>query len=121
MFDRLYEQYPQMEIEHEMEITLQEIHGAERAFSPLKFLNRRSEIHWGLQEIMPLLDIPDDRELAMQLMSIRYEIRSSGQIQIIPKAKIKDKLGRSPDDAEALIYSFAKITRDFGFGILGED
>ena len=55
------------------------------------------------------LDLPDDRELTTQLMSIKYKQNSAGQIEIIPKEKIKETLGRSPDFAEAVIYALAEI------------
>ena len=63
----------------------------------------------GMMHLLPDLDLPDDRELLTQLMAIKYKINSAGQIQIIPKEEIKKKLGRSPDQAEAVIYSLASI------------
>lgn len=95
--------------EYKLRIKIMEIHGAAKAREPAKFKNLRAEIHWGLKELLKDLDLPDDRELTTQLMAIKYKVNSAGQIEIIPKDKIKEKLGRSPDLAEAIIYSLADI------------
>jgi hypothetical protein len=42
-------------------------------------------------------------------MSIKYKINSAGQIQIVAKEDIKKNLGRSPDQAEAIIYALADV------------
>ena len=94
---------------YKLKIKIIEIHGAAKARDPVHFKNQRAEIHWGLREIMENLDLPDDRELTTQLMSIKYKQNSAGQIEIIPKDKIKETLGRSPDYAEAVIYSLAEV------------
>ena len=94
---------------YRMKIKILEIHGAAKARDPVHFRNQRAEIHWGLRELLADLDIPDDRELATQLMAIKYKQNSAGQIEIIPKEKIKEALGRSPDYAEGIIYSLAEI------------
>lgn len=94
---------------YKLRIKIIEIHGAAKARDPVHFRNQRAEIHWGLREMLENLDIPDDRELTTQLMSIKYKQNSAGQIEIVPKDKIKEALGRSPDYAEAVIYSLAEI------------
>jgi len=90
-------------------IKIIEIHGAGKPKDPIKFKNVRSEIHWGLRELLEIVSLPNDRELLTQLMSIKYDRNSAGQLFIIPKDKIKEKLGRSPDQAESVIYSLADI------------
>jgi phage terminase large subunit len=107
--DRLKEQRAEKEKLYKLRIKIVEIHGAAKAREPAKFKNLRAEVHWGLREILGDLDIPDDREVATQLMAIKYDVNSAGQITIMPKDKIKEKLGRSPDLAEAIIYSLATI------------
>jgi len=90
-------------------IKIIEIHGAAKPKDPLKFKNIRTEIHWGLRELLDIVSLPNNRELLTQLMSIKYDRNSAGQLFIIPKDKIKEKLGRSPDQAESVIYSLADI------------
>ncbi len=94
---------------YKLKIKILEIHGSGKARSPGEFKNLRAEIHMGMMHLLPDLDLPDDRELTTQLMAIKYKINSAGQIQIMPKEEIKKKLGRSPDQAEAVIYSLASI------------
>lgn len=94
---------------YKLRIKIIEIHGAAKARDPVHFRNQRAEIHWGLREMLDDLDIPDDSELTTQLMSIKYKQNSAGQIEIIPKDRIKETLGRSPDYAEAVIYSLATV------------
>jgi hypothetical protein len=94
---------------YKLKIRILEIHGSGKARSPGEFKNLRAEIHFGMLELLPDLDLPEDREITTQLMAIKYKINSAGQIQIIPKEDIKKKLGRSPDKAEAIIYSLASI------------
>jgi phage terminase large subunit len=95
---------------YKFKIYIEEIHGAAKASEPSRFKNLRAEIHWGLREMMDNIALPDDRELLSQLMAIKYKINSAGQIEILAKDEIKEKLGRSPDDAEAVIYTLAKPT-----------
>jgi len=90
-------------------IKILEIHGAGKPKNPIKFKNVRTEIHWGLRELLDIISLPNDRELLTQLMSIKYDRNSAGQLFIIPKDKIKEKLGRSPDQAESVIYALADI------------
>ena len=92
-----------------MYIKIIEIHGAGRPKDVLKFKNVRSEIHWGLRELLDIISLPNDRELLTQLMSIKHDRNSAGQLFIIPKDQIKEKLGRSPDQAESIIYALADI------------
>lgn len=90
-------------------IKIVEIHGSATPKDPVKFKNLRAEIHWGLRELLNLLSLPDNRELLTQLMSIKYGVDSAGRIFIVPKDKIKQTLGRSPDTAESVIYSLADV------------
>lgn len=94
---------------YRVRIKIIEIHGAARAREPAVYKNQRAEIHWGMRELLGDLDIPNDRELMTQLMAIKYKTNSAGQIQIEDKESIKERLGRSPDVAEGVIYSLASI------------
>ncbi len=94
---------------YRLRIKILEIHGSGKAREPAKFKNLRAEIHWGMHELLPELDLPLDRELTTQLMAIKYKVNSAGQYEIMGKSKIKEKLGRSPDQAEGVIYSLAAL------------
>lgn len=74
------------------------------------FFNLRAQMYWALREALdpdPLVNslplaLPPDEELMLELSTPVYTINSKGQIQLEPKDKIKQRLGRSPDRAEAV-------------------
>lgn len=77
----------------------------------LGFVNQRAEWHWKLREALdPELGediaIPDDPELLADLCAIKWRLTLRG-IQIESKDDIKDRLMRSPDKGESLIYAAA--------------
>lgn len=77
----------------------------------LGFLNKRACWYWKLREALDPengedLAIPDDSELSAELLSMKWKLTSRG-IQVEPKDAIKDRLGRSPDKADSLIYAHA--------------
>ncbi len=90
-------------------IEIVEIHGSGKSSEPVKYKNLRAEIHWSLRELLDDIALPDDRELLSQLIAIKYKVNSAGQIEILHKDQIKEKLGRSPDLAEAILYALVDI------------
>lgn len=75
-----------------------------------RFVNVRSQLWWevgrGLTKdgAWDLTDV-DDRTLA-DLSAPRWWENASGRIQIEEKADVRKRLGRSPDDADALLLAF---------------
>lgn len=75
------------------------------------FLNVRAEIWWRLREALdpynsnPLC-IPPDPKLRAELTSAKYERTPNDKLKIEEKARIRDRLGRSPDIAEALMLAY---------------
>jgi hypothetical protein len=72
----------------------------------LRLANTRAAMFWKLREALDPetgenLMLPPDPELLSDLCSIRYEPRTSG-IYIEDKMKIKARIGRSPDKADAV-------------------
>lgn len=70
------------------------------------FVNIRAAMYWMLREALdPLtgdnIALPPDRDLETELCSTRYEVKPAG-IKIEDKDDIKDRIGRSPDVADAL-------------------
>src|SRR5262245_61317929 len=72
--------------------------------------NVRAAMYWGLREALDPesgddLMLPPDPELLADLTAARFEVRASG-IVVEAKEKLKERLGRSPDcaDAAALAY-----------------
>ena len=78
------------------------------ASNPGRFINLRAEIFWDLRRrfLTGSISIPDDAELAGQLLALRYDIASSGRIQLESKADLRAKGQPSPDRADALALAF---------------
>jgi hypothetical protein len=77
----------------------------------LRFANRRAEVYWRLREALDPnlgdgISLPSDPLLAAELASPRFKPTVRG-IQLEPKDAIKERLGRSPDRADAVAYAFA--------------
>jgi hypothetical protein len=82
--------------------------GAERAFRPDKFKNRRAEIYWTFRNNLEagMIDLDDsDLLLHQELQNIKWFVDSSGRIQIESKEDMKERGVKSPDRADACVYS----------------
>ncbi len=75
---------------------------------PTRFFNRRSEIFWELRRLFALkaIAIPRDEELAGQLLGLRYDVSSSGQVRLEGKREMRKRGMPSPDKADALALAF---------------
>jgi len=84
-----------------------------KASDTRQYFNKRCEIwgrikDWLHDAITP--DIPDDDLLHGDLCSVAGDTFSSlGQLKLEPKEKVREKLGRSPDAADALALTFAEL------------
>lgn len=81
----------------------------------LVFANRRTEIYWKLREALDPangidLRLPPDEILKADLCSIHWE-PVGGRIRVEPKEKVKERIGRSPDRADAVAYAWAMAQR----------
>jgi hypothetical protein len=84
--------------------------GAERAYRPDKFMNRRAELYWSFRVALEAGEIdidPADMILQEQLQSIKWWVNSSGKIQIESKEDMRKRGVHSPDLADACVYSTA--------------
>lgn len=86
----------------------------------LHFFNKRSQWWWQLREALDPeygddLAIPPDRELLADLTAPRWTFTVRG-IQVEPKAKIKERIGRSPDKGDSLVYGNAIVQSPFSYG-----
>ncbi len=84
------------------------VHFGGAAQRAMRFFNRRSEIFWELRRLLEqrLIAIPRDEELAGQLLGLRYDISSSGQIRLEGKPEMRRRGMPSPDKADALALAF---------------
>jgi hypothetical protein len=72
------------------------------------FVNLRAQLWWGLRVLFQegKIDLdPMDEDTAGELLSVRYERKSNGKIQIESKADAKSRGVPSPNRAEAVMLS----------------
>lgn len=75
------------------------------------FLNLRAAAWWNLRELLDpsrhsVLMLPPSDALKEDLCAPRWKVRSGGVIQIEAKDDIKKRLGRSTDNADAVVQAF---------------
>lgn len=68
-----------------------------------RFLNKKAQNYWRLRSLFEegKIQIPNHKELILQLTKIRYELTSAGKIKII------DPEDKSPDFADSICYAVA--------------
>ena len=86
---------------------------AEASREPTKYLRQRSEIWWMGRQLaeerrmdLSVLGERDRDRLISQLVAPHYKLDSSGRIQVESKDDTKERINRSPDDADALLLAF---------------
>ena len=92
------------------------VHGVrfgDRAHSPLRYANRRAEIYDRMREWMRTATIPDEQpppgqaSLASELVSVRRRgMASEKLLQLEAKEHVIQRIGKSPDGADALACTF---------------
>lgn len=78
----------------------------------LTFANLRAEVYWNLRELLSpdtsaVIMLPPSQALLSELAATRYQITARG-VQIEGKADIVKRLGKSPDQADAVAYCAVK-------------
>lgn len=86
-----------------------EFHGGAAANESAKYFNRRSEVWGTMREWLASggAEIPDDAELADDLVGPLYDYNAKGQLQLEKKDMMKERGLSSPDCGDCLAYSFA--------------
>ena len=77
-----------------------------------RFTNKRAECYWRLREAFEnkSISLPEGyTEIVDQLAVMKYDYDNAGKIKIIRKDKIKEEIGHSPDEADALALTYANI------------
>ena len=87
------------------------VHGVQfggKARQSGRFANMRAEIFWELRRLFNdgLIAIPRDEELISQLLGLRYDVTSAGQVKMESKSSLRRRGLRSPDKADALALAF---------------
>ena len=98
----------------ELDYSVNAINFGERALRPEDYYNRGSELWFVLARRaqnmnLNLSRLSNDvyRKVSAELRARRYKIQSDKTLRVESKDDLRKRLGRSPDDADALILSFA--------------
>lgn len=88
-----------------------------KAINEDRYFNKRAEMwananEWLKQEL-PVQLFKDD-ELLDDLCSVNKMYDSKGRLQLESKDKVKERIGRSPDKADAFVLTFAEPVYDVG-------
>lgn len=85
----------------------------------LQFANLRSQAYWQFREALDmgqdggsLIELPKDARLLAGLTAPTFEIKGL-RIQVEPKEKVKQKLGYSPDEADAVVIAWFSRRVDY--------
>lgn len=78
-----------------------------------RFMNARAEAYWELRERLEdgRIALPRDEELFDELLAIRWRASSGGKVRLESKADLRDRIGRSPDRADAVVMAFYSNSR----------
>jgi hypothetical protein len=87
---------------------------AEASTDPDRFKNLRSQLWWEVGRLlsedlawdMSGLEEDDKERLVSQLTAPKYTTDSAGRTVVEPKAETRKRIGRSPDNADALLLAF---------------
>jgi hypothetical protein len=71
-----------------------------------RYLNKRTEMYVRMSDWAKDGCLPDDEDLAQELVAHTYDFDSGGRMRLSPKDDVKERLGRSPDLSDALACTF---------------
>lgn len=88
-----------------------------KAINDDRYYNKRAEM-WSLANDWlkdeSLVQLVNDDELLDDLCSVNKAYDSKGRLQLESKDKVKERIGRSPDKADAFVLTFAEPVYDTG-------
>jgi hypothetical protein len=87
-------------------VSVTAFNAGESAIEDDNYPNARSELWFRGAESIEKVRIPDDEELAADLLSPRYRLDKHGRREVEPKDATKKRLGRSPDKADSVLMLF---------------
>ena len=97
------------------------------AHEPERYANLRAESYWKLRDALrpdgerPLQIPARYGRLCSELTSMEWSPTSKGKILMEPKEKIKQRIGRSPDYADALALTYSESPAEEVWGVMGID
>lgn len=86
-----------------------------KAINDDRYFNKRAEMWAEANEwLKGNVELINDEELADDLCSVNKGYDSKGRLQLEPKDRLKERIGRSPDKADAFVLTFAEPVYDNG-------
>lgn len=72
-----------------------------------RFRNARAQAYWELRDQLERgeLALPDDEELFTELLEVQWSPTSNDRVQLESKTDMRNRLGRSPDRADAVVMA----------------
>jgi hypothetical protein len=93
----------------EMELPVHPFISSLKSTDPMRYLNMRAQVYGLMRDWLDYgADIPNDKDLAKQLLSIEYGFTKKMQFQMLGKKEIKSKGLPSPDIVDAITMTFAQ-------------
>lgn len=97
--------------------TVRAVNFGSKAINDDRYFNKRAEM-WALANDWlkdeNLVQLVNDDELLDDLCSVNKAYDSKGRLQLESKDKVKERIGRSPDKADAFVLTFAEPVYDNG-------
>jgi phage terminase large subunit len=97
--------------------TVRAVNFGGKAINDDRYFNKRAEM-WALANDWlkdeNLVQLVNDDELLDDLCSVNKAYDSKGRLQLESKANVKERIGRSPDKADAFVLTFAEPVYDNG-------
>jgi len=91
---------------------------AEKASAPDQYFNLRSQLWWEVGRLASqdrawdLSRMENRDNTVAQLLEVRYSHDLKGRVKVEPKDDVRSRLGRSPDNADALLLAYYQPTSD---------
>lgn len=87
------------------------VNASAQASQPNRFLNSRAEMWWNGRVLVEkgeidLSEAVDTLNLTAEMTAPKWSLNFKGKIQIESKDDLRDRIGRSPDHADALLLAF---------------
>lgn len=87
-----------------------EIRSGMAAMDPLRYRNRRAEMWFQTREALRSgFALPPDDDLRDQMTAPRWSTEDKGRIVLESKDDIRTRIGRSTDDADAVVYGLCQV------------
>ena len=93
----------------QLQYQVSEVNFGEAALSTGRYANIRAEMYFKCRDWLTSGGaLPKNAELKTELSTVEYKFNPSGRIILEPKEKLKERTGKSPDLADALVLTFAR-------------